>query len=194
MTQPTEQPSGTVHELKTIPPYFEDVITGRKPFEVRRTLDRTFAVGDTLRLREWQHDQSGEDGTYTGRETRVRVTYILTGPGMGVPANLAVMGIAVLAGIRPVTYYEAWCFGDGGGEHQLQFGDFTAYGQREGVESDLDAEDAVVLADGRAFCALHIPADVCPDAIDNRHEREPDDDDMSCMHCGAEPTPVGAAC
>jgi hypothetical protein len=84
----------TTHELKTVPPYWEDVAAGRKTFEVRQTTDRTFAVGDMLRLREWEPTgESHDDGTYTGRVVCVRVVYLLTGPGMGVPAHLAVMGI-----------------------------------------------------------------------------------------------------
>jgi len=90
-------------------------------------------------------------------------------------------------GIRPVTYYEGWCSGDSEGEHQIEFGDLTAYAHRDGVESDLGGEGAVILADGRVFCVNHIPTDVCPDSADNRHECEPADEDRSCMHCGAEP-------
>ena len=93
----------TIHELKTIPPYFDDVASGRKTFEVRQTFDRTFAAGDVLRLREWQPERvqtvaellQTSGGTYTGRVVCVRVVYVLTGPGMGIPAHLAVMGIAV---------------------------------------------------------------------------------------------------
>lgn len=99
------------------------------------------------------------------------------------------------AGIRPVTYYEAWCTGDSGGEHRIDLDENTvAYARRGHVEEAVNQSDGVVLADGRVFCVDHIPADVCPDSIDNRHEREPDDDDMSCMHCGAEPVAAGAGC
>lgn len=56
-------------ELKISPQYFDDVDSGKKPFEVRRD-DRPFAVGDTLLLREWS-------GDYTGRSTFKVITYIL---------------------------------------------------------------------------------------------------------------------
>jgi hypothetical protein len=74
------------HELKTLPPYFEDVLTGRKTFEVRKA-DRNFAVGDVLRLREWAPDDWCDESVgvfpdYTGREMRVKVTYILRGYGL----------------------------------------------------------------------------------------------------------------
>lgn len=50
-----------VHELKTLPEYFQAVKEKRKPFEVRKN-DRNFKVGDSLYLREW----TGEE--YTGRK------------------------------------------------------------------------------------------------------------------------------
>lgn len=87
------------HELKTVPPYFGHVASGLKTFDVRLTFDRSFVVGDTLRLREWVPDTEDEEtlntGRYTGREVRVRVTYVLAGPGMGVPKDVAVLGIAL---------------------------------------------------------------------------------------------------
>jgi hypothetical protein len=62
------------HELKTWSKYFAAVLSGEKPFELRRG-DRPFAVGDTLRLREWDPDR--ED--YTGREVCRVVSYVLRG-------------------------------------------------------------------------------------------------------------------
>lgn len=59
------------HELKTIPPYFNSVWNGSKPFEVRVD-DRGFTPMDTLRLREWDNDKG-----YTGREIKCRVGYIM---------------------------------------------------------------------------------------------------------------------
>lgn len=57
------------HELKTLPEFFRKVVTGVKPFEIRRN-DRGFDEGDTLILREW----TGE--AYTGREAVAEVTYM----------------------------------------------------------------------------------------------------------------------
>lgn len=62
-----------VHELKILPEYFQEIIYGRKTFEVRYN-DRNFKVGDTLLLREWQ------DGAYTGKAIERKVTYILDDP------------------------------------------------------------------------------------------------------------------
>lgn len=76
----------TEHDLKTQPPYFEDVLTGQKTFEVRQD-DRGFQTGDTLLLREW-------NGAYTGRAVRVRVRYILSEcPAANLPDGVVVMGI-----------------------------------------------------------------------------------------------------
>lgn len=66
-----------VHELKTWPGYYAEILNGRKTFEVRFN-DRRFQVGDQLLLREW-HPQSG----YTGHAMRREITYFLDGfPGI----------------------------------------------------------------------------------------------------------------
>ena len=56
-----------LHELKISPEYYDAVVNGIKPFEIRKN-DRNYSVGDALRLREfdkddiyqslWQHIQS----------------------------------------------------------------------------------------------------------------------------------------
>lgn len=60
-----------VHELKTHPCFFVDLVTNSKPFEIRKD-DRGFKVGHKLRLREW--DPNTED--YTGREVGRVIIYI----------------------------------------------------------------------------------------------------------------------
>lgn len=79
----------TTHELKTWPPYFDAVLYGEKPFEVRRD-DRGFAVGDVLWLREW--DPATKE--YTRRECRVAVTYVLRDYVPAVGDGYAVLGLA----------------------------------------------------------------------------------------------------
>lgn len=59
-----------IHVLKIMPIYFQDVIEGRKKFEVRRN-DRDFKVGDIVILKEFEY------GKYTGRTHTTRITYIL---------------------------------------------------------------------------------------------------------------------
>lgn len=59
-----------VHELKILPQYYKDVVSGKKRFELRKN-DRDFKVGDILKLREY------ENGEYTGRESYFSISYIL---------------------------------------------------------------------------------------------------------------------
>lgn len=67
-----------IHELKTDAGYFQAVYDGDRNFEVRPD-DRDFKVGDVLHLREFDPKEM----TYTGRDTRVGVGYILRGyPGI----------------------------------------------------------------------------------------------------------------
>lgn len=90
------------HELKAWPEYFEEIVSGRKRFELRVN-DRGFKVGDVLRLREYIHvahthlpAYAGANppvaSGYTGRELAVRVTYLVQGE-WGLPPNLCVMSI-----------------------------------------------------------------------------------------------------
>lgn len=59
-----------IHAVKQAPEYFEDVINGRKTFEVRKN-DRDYREGDLLALNEY-----GANG-YTGRCCLVKIDYIL---------------------------------------------------------------------------------------------------------------------
>lgn len=77
------------HELKTWPPFFGDVESGAKPFEVQKN-DRDYRVGDTLYLREWRPDWRD----YTGRTLRKRVTYVLHVDKLGAPSDLVVLGLS----------------------------------------------------------------------------------------------------
>jgi len=74
----------------------------RKKHEARRA-DRPFAVGDTLRLREWEPAAPGDcnwrasglAGRYTGHSLLVKVTHLTRGE-YGLPPDLAIMSIEVL--------------------------------------------------------------------------------------------------
>ena len=63
-----------IHDLKILPEYFSAILSGDKTFEVRSVKDRTFQMGDELKLREWLAGTG-----YTGRELAVKVTYVLPG-------------------------------------------------------------------------------------------------------------------
>ncbi|HVJ92322.1 MAG TPA: ASCH/PUA domain-containing protein [Labilithrix sp.] len=80
------------HELKVWPSFFRELAEGRKRFEARRA-DRDYAVGDVLRLREWDPQHAPYSLAYTGRELRMRVTYVLFGGRFGIDAGHCVMSI-----------------------------------------------------------------------------------------------------
>lgn len=63
-----------MHELKSWPVPYQDHLDGLKPWALRKD-DRPYAVGDILFLREWNPDTE----TYTGRDSYVRVTYLMRG-------------------------------------------------------------------------------------------------------------------
>lgn len=77
-----------IHELKTWPQFFEAVATGKKTFEVRKA-DRQFAVGEVIRVREWD-PASGE---YTGRICHKAISYRLDGGQFGVETGYCVLGL-----------------------------------------------------------------------------------------------------
>lgn len=59
-----------LHELKIYPKYFDAVLNGSKPFEIRKN-DRNFQVGDNVFLREWDNIK------YSGRTIFAEITYVL---------------------------------------------------------------------------------------------------------------------
>lgn len=76
-----------LHKLKILPKWFEDVIAGRKQFEIRKN-DRNFQVGDEMLLQEW------EDGHYTGREILKTIGYIYCGDGaFGLSEGYCILGM-----------------------------------------------------------------------------------------------------
>lgn len=77
------------HELKTWMPYFEDVASGKKNFEVRKN-DRNFQVGDIVILREW----SWNTGGYTSRGTGRIISYVLAGGKFGIETGYCVLGLS----------------------------------------------------------------------------------------------------
>jgi len=62
-----------IHKLKTVPPYFQDVASGIKTFEIRFD-DRHYRVGDRLILLEY----FPETNLYSGLEYHADVVYILS--------------------------------------------------------------------------------------------------------------------
>ncbi len=73
------------HVLKVEQPYFDALVDGTKPFEVRRN-DRAYQRGDTLRLREWgpvpctrPYCRDTHGIGFTGRDCRRLITYLYSG-------------------------------------------------------------------------------------------------------------------
>jgi len=90
-----------IHELKTVDPYWSDVASGAKTFEVRKN-DRGFSVGDTLLLRRY----SPGSGCYVrGGDLDINpaaadtvwatVTYVLPGGSLGIAPDTCVLGLKV---------------------------------------------------------------------------------------------------
>lgn len=91
------------HDLKCWPDSFEAICPGEKRFEVRED-DRGFDTGDMLLLREFKpepndslpmtHAGKHPTGTYTGRQVKLRVGFVLRGDGNnGVVPGYCVMSI-----------------------------------------------------------------------------------------------------
>lgn len=78
----------TVHTLKTWPGPFQEVWLGLKPFELRYD-DRSFHVGDVLRLEEF-HPHVGLTGRAIGG---IEITCILAGQ-FGIQPGHCVLGFA----------------------------------------------------------------------------------------------------
>ena len=68
-----------IHELKTLPEYFERIFNGEKNFEVRKN-DRGFQKGDKVILREYDPKNRGvlERHNYTGREITADIGFVLS--------------------------------------------------------------------------------------------------------------------
>lgn len=90
--RPAREEEAVVHSLKVWPEFFDDLESGRKPFEARKD-DRSpaFEPGHELNLREWS-ERTG----YTGRSVRRVVTYALRGGAFGIESGHVVLGIGLL--------------------------------------------------------------------------------------------------
>ena len=79
-----------IHDLKTIPEYYEAVRIGKKNFEVRKN-DRDYKVGDALSLQEYDPVEK----RYTGRSIGFTVIYILDNPEF-VKEGYVIMGLGAV--------------------------------------------------------------------------------------------------
>jgi len=83
------------HDLKVWPAYFAALTDGSKSFEVRRN-DRDFAVGDLLRLHEYDPapDINGRERGATGQSISRVVTYVMLGGRFGIQSDFCVLALA----------------------------------------------------------------------------------------------------
>lgn len=58
------------HQLKTIQPYFDLIVEGKKNFEIRKN-DRDFATKDILILSEY------DEKRFIGRQVEKQITYVM---------------------------------------------------------------------------------------------------------------------
>jgi len=90
-----ETESRTMHELKVVPPYFDRLADGTKPYEVRKD-DRGFQRGDALHLREWQPATDTGGSRYTGRSLYATVGHVFR-QGFGVDlGEYVVLGLVAV--------------------------------------------------------------------------------------------------
>jgi len=70
------RPGYQEHELKTLPTYYQQAISGQKRFEYRRN-DRCYQVGDVLILREYILPDLTDPGGYTGARCEFIINHVL---------------------------------------------------------------------------------------------------------------------
>lgn len=78
------------HELKILPEYYDEIIQGKKSFEIRKN-DRDFKEEDTVILKEFT------DGNYTGRYIKAIIGYIFHGGSYGLEKGYCVFSMRVYA-------------------------------------------------------------------------------------------------
>ena len=88
-----------IHELKILPKYFNDIISGKKSFEIRKK-ERDYKCGDLLALNEYDDKKKA----YTGCSCLVYIDYIIDDPKY-CKENFVVMGIKPIK----IEHYKCPC-------------------------------------------------------------------------------------
>ena len=81
--------SRKIHQIRLASTYFDDVVSGKKSFELRKN-DRGYKEGDFLEMLEFT------DGRNTGRSVQVLVTYLLENY-TGLEEGYCIMGTKVVS-------------------------------------------------------------------------------------------------
>lgn len=90
-----------VHELKSFPEFFKEIVARRKTSDFRKE-DRDFMAGDLVLLREWEPEQQTDKETkvaahYTGKLAILKINHVLFDkPAIGLPAGYCVLSIQCL--------------------------------------------------------------------------------------------------
>lgn len=82
-----------MHELKIWPDFYEAVLCGDKPFEVRRN-DREFQKGDLVHLKPWSPKHCCYTEPYAGLVKRI--TYVSS--SIGLLQDYVVLGLGEVSG------------------------------------------------------------------------------------------------
>lgn len=93
-----------IHKLKLVNPFFEDVWSGVKDFEVRKN-DRGFKVGDRIQLIEYGACQSIEP-----RYVLKDIKYVLEGGAYGVEEGYVVLGLKDIYGYTKPNLEGTSCY------------------------------------------------------------------------------------
>lgn len=88
-TQIAIEKIGKHHELKTWSQFYQDIIDGKKTFEVRKN-DQNFQIGEYLMLIEVD---SNNDLEPTGRKMSFEIIYMLEGEIWGLQPGYTILGI-----------------------------------------------------------------------------------------------------
>lgn len=82
------------HEVKCWPEYFDRLLNGDKPFELRKN-DRDYQTGDKLHVFEYDNSDDVPVGVdrYTERSAMFDITYVLKGPCFGLAEGWAILGL-----------------------------------------------------------------------------------------------------
>ena len=75
-----------IHSVKCTEPYFSDVKSGKKNFELRKN-DRNYQVGDDIVLNQYV------DGKLTGKIVKKTISYMLEGYS-GIECGYCILGLA----------------------------------------------------------------------------------------------------
>lgn len=82
-----------IHELKIWPEHFDNIVAGKKTFELRKK-DRDYKTGDMAVLRRYDPDKK----EYTGETCQVYISHILYGTdnNWGLNKDCCIMSIHLL--------------------------------------------------------------------------------------------------